>query len=141
MLRIVVFDGSTTVKLRLEGSLTVETVPLLIQRWADIRTRTQERTIILDLGDVVEVDQEGGRTLARFARSGVRLGYAHPNIRSALENSLCDMPEGPIFTSKIWKRFHLTDCDQRWDSPYRFCRFICAILPSSWRPCGCRTDR
>ncbi len=140
MLRIVVFDEATSVKLRLEGKLTKETTPSLTERWAEVRSRLTDRKAILDLGDVVEIDEAGRRTLAWLARSGVRLGYAHPNVRSVVEDLACDVPGVPHFTAKIWKRFHLVDCNARWDSRYRLCRLICAILPSSWRPCGCRTD-
>jgi len=139
MLRILVFEEVTTVKLRLEGSLTHQTAPLLTQRWAEVRSRLKDRKAILDLGDVVEVDETGRRTLAWLTSSGVRLGYAHPNVRSLVEDLACDVPGISHFTARLWKRLHLTDCDERWDSPHRLCRLICAILPSALRPCGCRT--
>lgn len=140
MLRIQVFEEATSVKLRLEGSLTNQTVPLLAQRWVEVRSRLKDRKAILDLGDVVEVDEAGRRMLAWLARSGVKLGYAHPNVRSIVEDLACDVPGVSHFTAILWKRLHLTDCNDRWDSPYRLCRLICAILPSAWRPCGCRTN-
>jgi len=46
---------SLPVKLRLEGKLTAQTVPVLTQRWAEVRSRLKGRKAILDLGDVVEV--------------------------------------------------------------------------------------
>jgi len=140
MLRIVVFDEATSVKLRLEGKLTKETTPSLIERWADVRNRLNARKPILDLGDVVEIDDAGRRTLAWLARSGVQLGCAHPKVRSIVEDLACEVPGVPHLTAQLWKRFHLADCNKRWDSPYRLCRLVCAILPSSWRPCGCRTE-
>lgn len=140
MLRILVFEEPTSVKLRLEGSLTAQTVPVLTQRWAEVRSRLNDRKAILDLGDVVEVDEAGRRTLVWLAQSGARLGYAHPNVRSFVETVACDAPGIPHFTAGLWKRLHLAGCDRRWDSPYRFCRLICALLPSSFRPCGCRTE-
>ena len=139
MLRILVFEEVTTVKLRLEGRLTHQTAPLLTQRWAEVRSRLKDRKAILDLGDVVEVDETGRRTLAWLTSSGVRLGYAHPNVRSLVEDLACDVPGISHFTARLWKRLHLTDCNERWDSPRRLCRLICAILPSALRPCGCRT--
>jgi len=139
MLRILVFEEVTTVKLRLEGRLTHQTAPLLTQRWAEVRSRLKDRKAILDLGDVVEVDETGRRTLAWLTSSGVRLGYAHPNVRSLVEDLACDVPGISHFTARVWKRLHLTDCNERWDSPRRLCRLICAILPSALRPCGCRT--
>jgi len=36
MLRILVFDEPYSVKLRLEGKLTAQTVPVLTQRWAEL---------------------------------------------------------------------------------------------------------
>ncbi len=140
MLRIIVFDGPTTIKLRLEGSLNAQTAPLLTERWAEVRSRIKERKAILDLGDVIEVDEEGRRALTWLSRAGVRLGHAHPKIRSVVEDVACDVPGVSHFTATIWRRFHLTDCSERWDAPYRLCRFICAILPPAWRPCGCRAN-
>jgi hypothetical protein len=78
--------------------------------------------------------------LAWLSQAGVRFGFAHPNVRSTVEDLACDVPGVSHFTAAIWKRLHLADCSAHWDSPYRLCRLICAILPSSWRPCGCRTE-
>lgn len=141
MLRILVFEEYTLVKLRLEGELTEETVPLLTERWAQVRSRLKDRKAILDLGDVVEMDETGRRTLAWLVGSGARLGYAHPNVRPLVEDLACDQPGASRFSAGIWKRLHLTDCNERWDSPiYRLCRLICLLLPPALRPCGCRTS-
>ncbi len=140
MLRILVFEEPTSVKLRLEGRLTEQTVSLLIQRWAEVRSRLNDRNAIFDLGDVVEVDEAGRRTLAWLAQSGVRLGYANPRVRSLVEDLACEVPGISHFTATVWKRLHRADCDAHWDSPYRLCRLICSLLPSAWRPCGCRTS-
>ena len=141
MLRIFVFDEPYSVKLRLEGRLTAQTVLLLTQRWAEVRSRLKGRKAILDLGDMVEVDETGRHALAWLVSSGAKLGYAHPNVRSLVEDLACDEPGISRFSARIWKRLHLTDCNERWDSPiYKLCRLICALLPPAWRPCGCRTD-
>ncbi|MFZ0897677.1 MAG: hypothetical protein WB616_01400 [Candidatus Sulfotelmatobacter sp.] len=92
MLRILVFDEPYSVKLRLEGKLPAQTAPQLTQRWAEVRSRIKGRKAILDLGDVVEFDETGRRTLAWLASSGVRLGYAHPNVRPLVEDLACDEP-------------------------------------------------
>jgi len=140
MLRVLVFDEPYSVKLRLEGKLIAQTVPLLTQRWAEVRSRLRGRRVILDLGDVVEVDETGRHTLAWLASSGARLGYAHPNVRPLVEDLACDEPGISRFSARIWKRLHMADCFERWDSPMnRLCRLICALLASAWRPCGCRT--
>lgn len=140
MLRILVFDEPFSVKLRLEGKLTAQTVPLLTQYWAEVRSRLKGRKAILDLGDVVEVDEAGRHTLAWLASSGVRLGYAHPNVRSLVEDLACDEPGISRFSARIWKRLHMAECYDRWDSRLcQLCRLICAVLPPAWRPCGCRT--
>lgn len=141
MLRIFVFEEYTSVKLRLEGELTQETVPLLTQRWAEVRSRLNDRKTILDLGDLVHVDEHGRRTLAWLASSGVRFGYAHPNVRPIVEELVCDQDGSSHFSAGLWKRLHVADCDAHWDSPiYRVCRLICALLPRALRPCGCRTS-
>ena len=140
MLRILVFDERFSVKLRLEGSLVAQTVPQLTRRWWEIRTRLEGRKAILDLGDVVEVDESGRHTLAWLANSGARLGYAHPNVRPFVESLACDEPGISRFSARIWKRLHLTESYDRWDSRLRqLRRVICALLPRAWRPCGCRT--
>lgn len=139
MLRIYVFEEPTSVKLRLEGGLNQDGVPLLIARWADVRTRLKGRRAILDLGNVPEMDETGRRALSWIVQSGVQLGYAHPNVCPIVEELLCETTGLSHFTAALWKRFHLATCDKRWDSPYRLCRFICALLPSALRPCGCRT--
>lgn len=141
MLRILVFEEYTSVKLRLEGELTEETVPLLTERWADARSRLKDRKAILDLGDLVHMNETGRRTLAWLASSGVRLGYAHPNVRSLVESVACDQTGASRFSAGLWKRLHVTDCNEHWDSPiYRLCRLICLLLPRALRPCGCRTS-
>jgi hypothetical protein len=141
MLRILAFEEYTSVKLRLEGELTEETVPLLTQRWAEVRGRLKDRKPILDLGDLVQVDEAGRRALAWLASSGVRLGYAHPNVRPIVEDLACDQPGASRFSAGLWKRLHVTDCNDHWDSPiYRVCRLICLLLPRALRPCGCRTS-
>ena len=140
MLRIFVFDEPYSVKLRLEGELTAQTVPLLNQRWAEVRSRLKGRKAILDLGDVVAVDESGRHTLAWLTGAGARLGYAHPNVRPFVEELACHEPGISRFSARLWKRLHLGNCFERWDSPMRrLCRLICAVLPPGWRPCGCRT--
>lgn len=140
MLRIYVFEEPYSVKLRLEGKLIAQTVPLLTQRWAEVRSRLRDRKAILDLGDVVDLDEAGRHTLAWLVSSGATLGYAHPNVRPFVEQLACDQPGASHFSAGIWKRLHLTDCHEQWDSPiYRWCRLICSMLPSALRPCGCRT--
>ena len=140
MLRIFVFDEPYTVKFRLEGRLTAQTVPLLTQHWAEVRSGLKGRKAILDLGDVVEVDETGRRTLAWLAHHGAKLGYAHPNVRPLIEDLACDEPGISRVSARIWKRLHMVDCFERWDSRMnRLCRLICSILPPAWRPCGCRT--
>jgi ABC-type transporter Mla MlaB component len=140
MLRILVFDEPYSVKLRLEGKLTAQTVPVLTHRWAEVRSRLKGRKAILDLGDVVEVDESGRHMLAWLANSGARLGYAHPKVRPFVEDLACNEPGISRFSARIWKRLHMADCFERWDSPMdRLRRLVCAVLPPAWRPCGCRT--
>lgn len=141
MLRIFVFDEPYSVKLRLEGRLTAETVPLLSQHWAEVRSRLKGRKATLDLGDVIEVDETGRHMLAWLASSGAKLGYAHPNVRPLVENLACNEPGISRFSARMWKRLHLAHCYERWDSRLcQLCRQICAWLPPAWRPCGCRTS-
>ena len=89
MLRILVFEEPNSVKLRLEGRLTDRTAPLLTERWGEVRSRLHARKAILDLGDVIEIDDAGRRTLVWLASMGVRFGYAHPKVRSLVEDLAC----------------------------------------------------
>jgi hypothetical protein len=140
MLRILVFDEPFSVKLRLEGKLTARTSPQLTARWAEVRSRLRGRKAILDLGDVAEIDENGRNVLAWLASSGARLGYAHPNLRPFVEDLSCGEPGLSRFSARIWKRLHVADCLERWDSPMNpLCRLACALLPPRWRPCGCRS--
>ncbi len=141
MLRILVFDEPYSVKLRLEGKLTDQTVPLLTERWAEVRSRLHGRKAIIDLGDVDEVNEAGRRALAWLLESGVKVGYAHPNVRPFIEELVCSQPGPPQLAARIWKRLHLGDCEERWDSAIcQLCRRICSLLPSGFCPCGCRTN-
>ena len=64
----------------------------------------------------MDVDETGRRTLAWLARAGVRLGYAHPNVRTLVEDLACDEPGISHFTARLWKRLHVAECNERWDS-------------------------
>ena len=141
MLRILVFDEYTSVKLRLEGQLTGQNVPLLMERWAEVRSRLKDRKAILDLGDLVQVDEAGRRTLGWLVSSGCRLANAHPNVRPIVEAVACEQPGASRFSAALWRRLHVTDCNERWDSRiYPLCRLVCILLPRALRPCGCRMD-
>ncbi len=141
MLRILVFEEPYSVKLRLEGELTDQTAPQLTLRWAEVRSRLKDRKAILDLGDVVNVDEAGRSMLGWLTEAGVRIGYAHPKLRPLIEDLACGQRGAPRFSTGIWKHLRLRDCNERWDSPiYRLCRFLCSVLPSRLRPCGCRTN-
>jgi anti-anti-sigma regulatory factor len=138
MLRIFVFEEPFSVKLRLEGQLTSQTVPLLTQRWADVRSSLKGRKAILDLGDLVEFDAAGRSTLRWLANSGARLGYAHPKVRQLVDDLALEGPGVAASLLRLWKRTH--DAASRQASHWRESQFIqrlCAFLPAAVRPCGC----
>ena len=138
MLRIFVFEEPFSVKLRLEGQLTSQTVPLLTQRWADVRSSLKGRRAILDLGDLVEFDDAGRSTLRWLASSGARLGYAHPMARQLVEDLVL---EGPGFSASLLRaRKWFREAASRQASHWRESEFVqrlCAALPAMVRPCGC----
>jgi hypothetical protein len=133
MLRILVFDEPYSVKLRLEGELTDRTAPQLTARWADVQDRLRNRKAILDLGDVVEADETGREMLAGLASAGVRFGYAHPKLRSFIDDINCRQAGATRFRG-------LTDKHWIFSLNRVLFRLMCAVLPSRLRPCGCRTD-
>ena len=91
MLQISIFEEPYSVKLRLEGKLNSQTSPLLTRRWAEVRNRTKgmDRKLILDLGDVVELDEAGRQLLRWLAASGFRFSAVHPALRSEIEELIC----------------------------------------------------
>ena len=132
MLRILVFEEPFSVKLRLEGQLTDKTAPQLTQRWGEVRERLKNRKAILDLGDVVEVDNAGREMLGELAGAGVRFGYAHPKLQQVIDDLNCRQAasnRSSILTKKgsdsALNRFLF--------------RLVCGLLPSRFRPCGCRS--
>lgn len=129
-------------KLRLEGSLTDKTVGLLIQRWADVRSKLKDRKAILDLRDVVEVNESGGRTLAWLVGSGASLGYSHPNVCSLVEQLACDEPGALRFAADLMEtaRFDRLQRASGFDHLPVVSYLICLLLPRALRPCGCRTS-
>jgi hypothetical protein len=138
MLRIFVFEEPFSVKLRLEGQLTSQTVPLLTQRWADVRSSLKGRKAILDLGDLEEFDDAGRSTLRWLASSGARLGYAHPRVRQLVNDLALEAPGLAASMLRVWKRLREAAVQQM--SHWRESQFIqrlCAFLPAAVRPCGC----
>ena len=139
MFRILVFEEPFSVKFRLEGKLTSQTVPLLAQRWADARSGLKGRKAILDLGDVPEVDDAGRSTLLWLATSGVRMGYAHPRLRPMVAE-VVEEARGDSKWSALVKQLRAS-CREGWAAlrESEWYARVCAFLPAAVRPCGCRT--
>jgi len=138
MLRIFVFEEPFSVKLRLEGQLTAQTVPMLTQKWAEVHSRLKERKAILDLGDLVEFDESGRSTLHWLAQSGARFGYAHPRIRPLVDELALETPGLAGFMFRAWKQLATATS---WMMA-RVCESnlfqrLCGVLPAAVRPCGC----
>jgi ABC-type transporter Mla MlaB component len=135
MLRIFVFEEPFSVKLRLEGELTSQTVPALTQRWADVRSSLKGRKAILDLGDLVEFDEAGRSTLRWLATSGARLGYANANIRPLVDELAQEAPGFAGFAARMWKQLRGAASKQlsQWQESALYQR-ICAALPAVVRP-------
>ena len=132
MLRILVFEEPFSVKLRLEGTLTAQTVPLLTQRWAEVRSGLKDRRAILDLGDLLDFDEAGRSTLGWLVDSGARLCCAPPRLEALVEGLRGRSPG--IFS---WLRSGFQQRRAAWRSSWLY-QWICAMLPTSFRPCGGR---
>jgi len=141
MLRILVFDEPYSVKLRLEGELTAQTVPVLTQRWAEVRSRLKSRKAILDLGGMLlklmrPADTRWPGLLAQEP------GWATPTptcVRwwknwpaMSLGSRVSQLGFGNDCTWWIVLNAGILLMN-------RLCRLVCAVLPPAWRPCGCRT--
>lgn len=139
MFRILVFEEPFSVKFRLEGKLTSQTVPLLAQRWADMRSGLKGRKAILDLGDVPEVDDAGRSTLLWLASSGARMGYAHPKVPPMVEEVVEEARGDSRWSAWVKSlRAAARERRSRWLASEWYAR-ICSFLPAAVRPCGCRT--
>jgi hypothetical protein len=138
MLRIFVFEEPFSVKLRLEGQLTSQTVPMLTQKWAEVHSRLKERKAILDLGDLVEFDESGRSTLHWLAQSGARFGYANPKVRQMVDELALESPGLAGLMLRAGKQLHTAMSRM----VARVCESslvhrLCAALPAAVRPCGC----
>jgi hypothetical protein len=140
MLRIFLFEEPYSVKLRLEGKLIAPTAPLLTQRWAELRTRLKGRKLVLDLGDVVEIDEAGRQLLKWLAESGASLDHPRPDVVHMLKDLICsDQRKISRFGSRVRKTLCWLGCGEALQTPpSRLCRALCILLPSSLRPCACR---
>ena len=140
MLRIFVFEEPYSVKLRLEGQLTSQTVPVLTQRWADVRSSLKGRKAILDLGDLVEFDDAGRSMLHWLAQSGARFSYAHPKLQKLMEELSREGPGLAAALARLAQRVHASALGlvAAWRESEWY-QSLCSHLPSVIRPCGCRT--
>ena len=135
MLRVLVFEEPFSVKLRLEGKLTSQTAPVLAKHWASVRGGLKGRKAILDLGDVPEVDAAGRSTLHELATAGAQVGYAHPKLRSVIDEILEDV-RGITPLRAFAKR--LREAGRRLSvsaSRSEWWARLCAMLPAFVRPC------
>ncbi len=133
MLRILVFDEPFSVKMRLEGELTNKTTSQLIQHWVEVQDRLRDRKAILDLGDVVEFDEAGREALGELADAGVRFGYAHPKLQPIVDDLNCRQQRDSSRLSAL-SRNGSSSLTRR-----VLYRLMCTVLPSRFRPCGCRS--
>jgi ABC-type transporter Mla MlaB component len=139
MLRIFVFEEPFSVKLRLEGQLTSQTVPILTQKWAEVHSRLKDRKAILDLGDLVEFDESGRSTLRWLAQSGARFGYAHPKVQQLAQELALEGPSLLASMLRLSKSVRVAVAQslaRLRESPLY--QRMCALLPITVRPCGCR---
>jgi anti-anti-sigma regulatory factor len=135
MLRVFVFEEPFSVKLRLEGKLTSQTAPVLVERWAKVRAALKGRKAILDLGDVPEVDAAGRSTLHELASAGASVGYAHPKLRALIEEILEDVRGvTPLraFLKRLREEAHAVSTRA---SQSEWWNRLCAMLPAFLRPC------
>lgn len=140
MLRIFVFEEPYSVKLRLEGQLTSQTVPMLTQRWADVRGSLKGRRAILDLGDLNEFDDAGRSLLHWLAQSGARFSYAHPKLQALVAELSREGPGLAAILARLAQQVKTAVGGVVASlSDSAFYQSICSHLPSAIRPCGCRT--
>ena len=135
MLRVLVFEEPFSVKLRLEGKLTSQTAPVLAKQWANVRGGLKGRKAILDLGDVPEVDAAGRSALHELATAGAQVGYAHPKVRSLIEEILEDVRGVTPLRAFVRRLREAGQGLAASSSRSEFFARLCAMLPAFVRPC------
>jgi hypothetical protein len=78
MLRVTIYDGSSELKLRLEGRLAGPWVHEVELCWQAAQSITRNRTVTIDLREVDFVDSDGEQLLAAMYRRGATLLAAGP---------------------------------------------------------------
>lgn len=139
MLRVFVFEEPYTVTLRLEGEVTAETAPSLVQRWADVGTVLMKRRVMIDMGDVVKIDESGHRMLKWLSESGASFRNVASGFRSALEDIICGEDARPGARKRFSWILHRLGCGHE-PSSSGVCRRLCSLLPLRVRPCECRGE-
>jgi hypothetical protein len=72
MLRISIIDSRTERRLVLEGKLIAPWVAELRNTWKTAKTELQGRALVIDLGDIIVISQEGENALLELMSEGAK---------------------------------------------------------------------
>jgi hypothetical protein len=92
MLRVTIYDGSSELKLRLEGRLAGPWVREVELCWQAAQSITRNRTVTIDLREVDFVDSDGEQLLAAMYRHGATLLAAGPMTKDMVSR-IAGQPE------------------------------------------------
>ena len=88
MLKITFDTATDAVTIVLEGKLSRDWIPQVLESW--ISLASQGRAVILDLSSVLSVDAAGRRLLAEMYARGVRLTGSGIMIRGLIEELMTE---------------------------------------------------
>jgi hypothetical protein len=72
MLRISIIDSRTERRLVLEGKLIAPWVAELRTTWKAAKTEPQDRALVIDLGNIIVISQEGENALLELVSEGAK---------------------------------------------------------------------
>lgn len=134
-MRMLVFDEPYSVTVRLEGSLNTDVAADLCTRLSVWQGLTSTKKVRLDLGDVSAIDDGGVKCLRQLHARGAEF----PIVSSAVQQALTDIRHDAKEDLRNWLArigIRLSRPQQR-KAPSRFCRMMCAFLPTPLGRCAC----
>jgi len=100
-----IHDGAQALTLQISGALTPGAAAELEQTWLTARSTLAGRELLVDLGNVISVDDDGRAVLRRLAGDGAKFITASRLTEALAEEVSRRMPELlPEPRPSVWKR-------------------------------------
>ena len=105
MVSLYIHDGAQALTLQISGAVTQGSAAELEQTWLTARSTLAGRELLIDLGSVISVDDDGQTVFRRLASQGARFISASPLSDSLAEQVSHRMPELlPAPRPSVWNR-------------------------------------